>query len=276
MSTQPLCFEHIPKTGGISVLTALQMIYGDKLLDLRHTQRTSHPKGIELFHGHRVIHQLKRFGIEDYRAFTLIREPVSMCMSHYGHIARSLGSKHFVEINLKQRSIRDYLIAREFKDFDNSMVRRFASQDVPFGQCDQNLLDQAIEHLEERFVFVGLLEDFDDSLLLLSLILEWGALPLYFRRNTGSWMPPVSDADKDALHEQNRYDLALYEYGKARFEADRNRLLPQLNTLRPLFHETNARHQSFDYRRYLDETRGESRNMTLKRHLQSTLHKLLS
>ncbi|MEE9131582.1 MAG: hypothetical protein V3T84_16325 [Phycisphaerales bacterium] len=45
--------------------------------------------------------------------------------------------------------------------------------DVARGQCTRTMPDVAIERLEEAFTFVGIVEQFDESLVLLRRMLNW-------------------------------------------------------------------------------------------------------
>ncbi len=61
---------------------------------------------------------------------------------------------------------------------DNAQVRYLAGTageivDVPLGQCTRTMLDVAIERLDQSFAFVGIVEQFEASIVLLRRTLNW-------------------------------------------------------------------------------------------------------
>jgi len=83
----------------------------------------------------------------------------------------------------------------------------------------QTDLDKAIANLDRDFLVTGLLERFDESLILMRQQLGW-KIPVYVRENVTQKgaKPEVSDADLDVIREQNQFDIALYEHAWARFD----------------------------------------------------------
>jgi len=215
------CFEHIPKTGGVSYSTALRLYYGDKLFPLKKDQHNSIPEGVEAIHGHRAYRTLLKSGVSDVQFFTLVRDPVKLVQSHYNHIARSVRLKHFWYINLFNFSLKKYLERGLFKDFDNGMVRRFSNIDFPYGECTEEIYQKAKERLDS-FVHIGLQEKFDASLFSLSKVLGWTKLPIYFRSNTtpGYGKRSFTDEEISMIKKQNVFDIRLYEYCAKKFEEE--------------------------------------------------------
>lgn len=77
------------------------------------------------------------------------------------------------------------------------------------------LLSIAKEHIEEHIACVGLLERFDESLLLMRHRLEWPFCPLYLRQNVNAKRRPLASIDstvKDAISEAHQVDIKLYQY----------------------------------------------------------------
>ena len=108
---------------------------------------------------------------------------------------------------------------------DNAQVRYLAGTggdivDVARGQCTRTMLDVAIERLEEAFAFVGIVEQFDESLVLLRRTLNWRGC--YYvasnvtkrRRRTQE----LQTAELALLNEYNELDCELYRHAKSLLE----------------------------------------------------------
>ncbi len=108
---------------------------------------------------------------------------------------------------------------------DNAQVRYLAGTggnivDVARGQCTRTMLDVAIERLEEAFAFVGIVERFDESLVLLRRMLNWRGC--YYvasnvtkrRRRTQE----LQSAELELLNEHNELDCELYRHAKSLLE----------------------------------------------------------
>jgi hypothetical protein len=97
------------------------------------------------------------------------------------------------------------------------------SQDLPVEpdyQCSTETLELAKKNLKEHFTLVGVLERFDEGLILLKRTLGWN-IPLYTKNNVTKNRPSKSDISTKALsllEKFNEYDIQLYEYGKGLFE----------------------------------------------------------
>jgi len=108
---------------------------------------------------------------------------------------------------------------------DNAQVRYLAGEDgnivnTPQGTCRPELLEVAKQRLDEHFLFVGITERFDASVILLRRILGWRSC--YYatsnvtrQRKSVDEMPPPT---LDLLREYNTLDLDLYDHACARFE----------------------------------------------------------
>jgi hypothetical protein len=73
------------------------------------------------------------------------------------------------------------------------------------------LFDRAVANIESEFFLVGIVEEFDRSVLLLQKHLGWKNA-YYLRRNKGTRdRPEVAPALIQTLRERNRWDIKLYE-----------------------------------------------------------------
>ena len=108
---------------------------------------------------------------------------------------------------------------------DNAQVRYLAGTggdivDVARGQCTRTMLDVAIERLDEAFAFVGIVEQFDESLVLLRRTFNWRgcyyvASNVTKRRRRTQELPSAAIA---LLDEHNELDSELYRHAKSLLE----------------------------------------------------------
>lgn len=83
-----------------------------------------------------------------------------------------------------------------------------------------NALEQAIAHIEADFPIVGILERYDESLLLMKRYFRW-ARGVYARKNENLGHPRYQDLpahQQQLLQRVCEPEMALYEYAKARLE----------------------------------------------------------
>ena len=113
-------------------------------------------------------------------------------------------------------------------ELDNGMTRFIAGDEddlfinrTPIGQCDTGLLKRAQQNLDSYFSFIGLMERYDESVLLLAHILGWKNA-FYLRRNTirENNNPVLSQDIIEEIKAKNILDILLYDYAKKRFEND--------------------------------------------------------
>lgn len=83
------------------------------------------------------------------------------------------------------------------------------------------MLAQARRHLQDDMDAVGLTERFDESLVLMSLLLQWDEAPLYYPLNVTAppqERPDISEADRALIAERNCLDVKLYRFAEDLFE----------------------------------------------------------
>ena len=87
----------------------------------------------------------------------------------------------------------------------------------------RELLDRAMHNLETGIAVVGLLKQFDESLMLMRRKLGWRLYPLYLRAKSNSTRPEIEDiprSTRKAIREANHVDQKLYEYAQNRFQRE--------------------------------------------------------
>jgi hypothetical protein len=150
---------------------------------------------------------------------TMLRDPVERVISFY-HFIRSNPRHPWHEI--LPDSLSDFAENCHIPVFDNGQTRLLAGDwgRIPFGECNQALLETAKRNLDAMDV-VGLSEAFPPSVLLAARRFGWKRLGyLSENRNLDRPREAPNPETRKLLSEWNHLDLKLYAYAKARFEQD--------------------------------------------------------
>ena len=160
-----LVFIHINKTAGRTVRYILRSSYGIRHCevepwhaawggppfstpDLRRLRKV-YPK-LESIAGHRITGyvDLEEHGTE-FRYFTFLREPVALCASRFQY-----------QIDYRKKDVEfDEWIGQEWSQ--NAQTKQIGGTES---------VDDALRAIEQKGIFVGLTEQFDESLLLLKAL----------------------------------------------------------------------------------------------------------
>jgi hypothetical protein len=155
--------------------------------------------------------------------FTLLRDPIERVISFFYFIRRNPHHYHFAPITSQNLSLKEFLELRLNNMMDNGQTRMLAGvrqYDHPIGECTRELLEAAKQNLRQSFSVVGLVERFDETLLLLKQAYGWRNV-LYVQQNVTGGRPLQEDLPQDALDlvaAYNQLDLELYEYAATLFE----------------------------------------------------------
>lgn len=196
---------HLPKCGGTSLAEGLQSLFGDGFHAhyLGEDERTLPPRvereaGV-CVHGHFFHHALP-LGVGDYypqagQFITVLREPLEMMLSSY-FFQRKLGAELPDTPAGYLQSVLGW-------------ARLFHYRSLPFDVW----ADDAIERLEERFVWVGVTEDLQGSFDRLAARLGRPAVILP-RRNTAPRTLPLDhvEAWRAAFRKRFREEYRLYDH----------------------------------------------------------------
>ncbi|MFN2125368.1 MAG: sulfotransferase family 2 domain-containing protein [Candidatus Promineifilaceae bacterium] len=253
-------FLHIPKTAGTTLLEILDRQYSpETIFSLGSIAQESIAQfeamdeqeraNIRLLRGHLA------YGLHEYlpgpaQYFTILRDPVARVISHYNFILRT--PEHYlydrvVEGNL---SLYDLLQENYALMLNDAQVRLVSGVwgDAPFGEVTLAMLETAKENLTRSFPVVGLMEQFDKTVLLLKETFNWPAAITYHKRNvtkkgmTVDSLPPQTLA---RIKEVNRQDQALYEFGRELFKEQCARQGPGFDLRVRYFQRVNQYGQPF-------------------------------
>jgi len=225
-----IIFLHIQKCAGLTIQRMLRRRYGPsvprRLLNkMRNASRNGraladYSPDDQYIQGH-FCYGVHRELPQPYTYFTLLREPVARLVSLY--VYSKTNPTAYYHGQAKDASIEEFLIETPLMELDNGMTRFLAGDPedtfinrTPIGSCDRALFEKALANVERDFFLVGIVEEFDRSVLLLAEALNW-TNALYLRRNTRSTeKPEVSPELVQQLKERNKWDVELYEHCRAR------------------------------------------------------------
>jgi len=151
--------------------------------------------------------------------FSMLREPRARLVSLWRHAVSTPNAYYYKEA--RGLSFTDFLSQRRPLELDNGLVRFLSGDPVgqnvfinprPFGQLDESDLQRALHNLEYRLAGFGLVENFDQSLLLMKPQLALNCC-LYQRRNDSSAAVPKPIFPEEALQ---LVSLDMQLYAKAR------------------------------------------------------------
>ncbi len=225
-----IIFHHVPKAAGSTFSASLYCHYrpdevfrvGGKKKNERLTILEQLNKGRRKrlrailshmpFGAHRIVG-------EECLYYSIVRDPVKRATSLYRYILSE--PSHYLNSHcIKSGSIIEFVNHPQANEMRNEMTRYFLYPEQM--DTDETVHDHhlalAIENIENHFPSVGLLERYDESIVLFGSIYQHK--PLYYLRlnKTTGAAHPLSDSEIQALSKANSIDIKLYDYLRERFE----------------------------------------------------------
>ena len=133
----------------------------------------------------------------------MMRDPVERVLSTYRHLAR------FGECDMN--GIKDLAKHTQGNNFQTRLLAG--------GKIN---LELAIENIDKHFSAVGILEMFDESILLMQKTLSW-SIPYYVIENPSHNLIKLHDLDAstvDTIKEYNQVDIELYSLYKRKLQEE--------------------------------------------------------
>lgn len=233
--TENLIFLHIPKNGGMTLHSILERIYSPentfsiKVVDntrLNTDDFTSLPfverKKIKLLKEH-MLYGLHKHLDGDSKYITFLRRPEDRILSFYHYVEKRPNHRLYKSIFGKGLSFHEFVEQLEVGDLHNAQVRWISG--LEHG-TEEEMLEKAIRNIKMHFAFVGFLEHYDVSLLMLSRIYKWG-VPYYRQKNKGSYDAVNKGMDAKTLRlikEKNAADIKLYSIIEKEFLEKKQKL----------------------------------------------------
>lgn len=252
-----IIFVHIPKTGGTTLERLIKRQYEPKSLFLFNRTAESlaqfrklteaEKKNIKFLQGHWRFGLHKEFP-QPCTYMTILRDPIERVISLYHYILRTPENPAHKEITSKNMSLKEYA-SSGVTSVDNNQTRLLSTAESVSGYrpCSPEMLESAKKNLQDDFAVVGLMERYNETLILLKRTFNWKT-PFYVKANVAKKRPLKEDIDKDTIkiiEKYNELDIELYKYGQQRFEEllsqsgySYNLELKQFNLLNGLYSKT--------------------------------------
>jgi hypothetical protein len=230
MNNKSTIFLHIPKNGGSTFHHILTRNYSDdetfsvkvkpgigldlqEFLDLPVEKKGN----INLLKGHVV------FGIHEElpqqsEYITFLRNPADRLISFYYYSKSKPGHKFYDKINKENMSLYDFVEWADRPDTNNAQIKRISG----IEDTVDNMLNKAIENIENHFPFIGFVERFDESLLLFQHKYNIPDVSYLRVRTTKSRIDrkELDPETKKLISEKNRGDEELCRIMLERFEKE--------------------------------------------------------
>lgn len=222
----------MPKAGGSTFRQILYNQYKhlnkDEIYTINRTKETeiflnlseSKLKKIKLLIGHMPFGLHKNLN-NNFNYITFLRDPIERVISAYFYNKENESSDVFEQINSKNLSLYDYLLNNIEPWSMNAMTKHLygCNQQQFKENCTENMFNEAINNLNSHFIFAGIVEEFNKSLIILKEKLNW-TNPFYKSLNITKNKISKSEIDSNVIKlimELNFFDIKLYNFAKENF-----------------------------------------------------------
>lgn len=249
-SDKPIFFLHIPRTGGTTVdaiffnnipQSEIIRVYKDNEYHEHSFHNSDELTKIRYITGHLLLQNYNPLKIYDteVNVFTFLRNPLDRLISEYTFYKTWPKNHLYKIINEGNISFLDYLISKEkilkYRG-KNFMTRCISGKSFISGKHPYAALGSAKRQLEKSFFFFGILEFFNESILLLSDIIK--LKNIFFKQHNKlvqGVKKEISENEKAVALELNRADCELYSFARDLF----------LDRIYDLGHEFNNKLENF-------------------------------
>ena len=225
---------HIPKTGGTTLRDIIHRQYPinniitiptlSESKDIINNVSLNREKQLDIIQGHLQYGIHKKLN-RNIKYFTILRDPIKRILSTYYYIINQPNNPQNLSNAIKTMSIYEYI---------NSGINPFLingqTQLIAGNACSINdpliksneLLEIAKNNINKNFIFTGVTELFDDSILILKKKLDWKT-PYYSKANKTKYKPNYNNIDskiKNFIESHNQLDIKLYNYVKNMIDED--------------------------------------------------------
>ena len=261
-SRELIFFLHIQKTAGMTLQELLRKNLGRApLTRMWEFISGNSGEGLPMAEALRRLKESDRlfmghfgYGVHRHYPFgssyiTFLREPASRLVSLYYFSRTTPGS--FYHAIARDRGLEQFLFKTQLHELDNGMTRQIAGDKedlflsrVPYGECDEALLEEAKANIERDFLFVGIQEHFLESVCLLSRTLRFRQ-PYYLTFNRAKKSKPEQEEGLHRrLREKNDLDCRLYQHYRTKFEETLARINRETPDLFSEYARKNEAHQA--------------------------------
>jgi hypothetical protein len=216
MATDHIVFMHIPKAAGQTMYAILARQYQrDEILRIEggigetHAPDPERARRAKLIAGH-IDYGFHRHLEGTTTYLTILREPVARVLSLCRYIAAT--PHHGLNKEMTRQTLAEFVSGQAGSDeIENGQTRQIAG----FGgaSLDRSVLEMAKANLSDAFAAVGIVERFDESLILFKRRFQWKP-PYYISRNVthGTGEMRVPPEVVDIVRRRNALDVELYRF----------------------------------------------------------------
>ncbi|MCY1272775.1 Sulfotransferase family protein [compost metagenome] len=234
-------FIHIPKTAGVTVREILTAgLRSDEILHIEDpnsiTENFSCGKEIRFIHGHIDISQAELLA-KTKTIYTFLRDPLERAISEYNFIQSSNYSTS--KLPTEQAALIDEIRSISLDDYLTSTKKgiRGRVQNAQLFYLSGDVFNPNIS-LRERFEtacrtidnckFVGILEDMEESITLLTIIEKLPPNTPTIRNSSKREKSSASSQAISIFKERNKYDYEIYKYARNRMKNDLQHKIQEL------------------------------------------------
>ncbi len=222
-----LIFLHLPKNGGTTFHSIIENQYPidsiftikviksvrlnkDEFINLSDEDR----QHIKVLKGHMRfgLHE-KMIGPTEY--VTFLRDPMDRIISFFNYVRSRPAHRLYETVTRNNWSLKEFALNINQGDVNNCQVRWIGGKDG----SHEGMYNLAIKNIENFFPVVGILEDFDASLLIMKDVFGWKS-PFYKIKNVTPKNEElhVDEETREIIKELNMADYWLYEKMKERLK----------------------------------------------------------
>ncbi|HIK10103.1 MAG TPA: sulfotransferase family 2 domain-containing protein [Oscillatoriaceae cyanobacterium M33_DOE_052] len=228
----PLIFVHIPKAAGTTLHQIIERQYPKHLtctLDgtnpeaaieqfkqLPEAQRMK----IKVLKGHMPF-GLHQFLSEPCTYITMLRDPVERVISHYYYVLRKPNHYLHEKITSQNMTLLDYVNSGISTELNNGQAILLSGIDKRSGNLAERsdeILEKSRQNLEQMAV-VGIMEQFDETLILLQKTFGWKNI--FYVKEKVTKNKPMKDSLSletiQAIENQNYIDVKIYQHAQQLF-----------------------------------------------------------
>ena len=154
--------------------------------------------------------------IDSLPTITLLRHPVDRVKSFCQHVSEGK-SPHLRDVFPPEKFSLNALLESGNGELSNFQAKNLLGQGtykLPRGS-EENLIEQAVHVLTEQLASFGIVERFDESLIMFHHRLHWEKWPLYRKVNQSRRQTPLEFSNRqiEQIRRLNQIDLSLYYKG---------------------------------------------------------------
>lgn len=252
-----IIFHHIPKTAGTTMYGIIDQVERpSRIYTISPRNQEDHAESVAAFRGLdaeskrkiRILRGHDIYGFDKYLPqpctyFTILREPGARLISSYYHLvgAPALLPER-VAFRKNPPTLSEYLEQGDIYLGHNSLIKSFVNCPSATGRTSEDVFEEALEALEKAYSLVGLVEEFDASVVLSGECFGWNVKG-YLSRNVRA-DPGGRQVDPSFVrrHEElNSYDVRFYQAAREVFEDRKRRVGPDFESRLARLRRSNAR-----------------------------------